>query len=66
MLRLADALTLDNGGRPVAAYVRPVRPVFGARLAGPFARPVHAGSHHPGSLRWPSDGVLVPVDAVFG
>jgi hypothetical protein len=24
----------------------------------------HAGLHHPGSLRWPPDDVLVPVDAV--
>lgn len=28
--------------------------------------PCHAGLHYPGSLRWPCDRVLVPVDAVFG
>ena len=27
--------------------------------------PYHAGLHHPGSLRWPCDRLLVPVDAVL-
>ncbi len=27
--------------------------------------PYHAGFHHPGSLWWPCDRLLIPVDAVF-
>ena len=35
----------------------------GSRVHSPM--PDHAGLHHPGSLRWPCDRLLVPVDAVF-
>ncbi len=35
----------------------------GSRVHSPM--PYHAGSHHPGSLMWPCDRLLVPVDAVF-
>ena len=35
----------------------------GSRVHSPM--PYHAGFHHPGSLRWPCDQLLIPVDAVF-